>query len=232
MAVNEVSIQKYLDGIVAINSTLGRLDVLRLHIKAMYDDKMANAIIESIIKDLSNVCGVNYKTIELDIPTIKPLTNETKQIIEEKNANMGYVKKDEPIKIEIIEDNNVQYENKTKANNIPAGLKKLIQPLEKKQETQKLGVEFDEVSNKYTYSFNSSNTLGYSIYNDNDRSMIINFIKNGRTYKYNNVPRYIFDNLVNLDERGASAGAYLQQNIVKKWKNGQYKEITNDEFIG
>lgn len=232
MTVSEASIEKYLEGIVAINSTLGRLDVLKLHIKSTYNDIVANAIIESIIKDLSNVCGVNYKTIELDIPVMKPLTHETRQIIEEKNANMGYIKKDEPIKIEIIEDNNIKYENEIKSKNIPIGLKKLIQPLEKKQETQKLGVEFDEVSNKYTYSFNNSNTLGYSIYNNNDRSMIINFVKNGRTYKYNNVPRYIFDNLVNLDERGASAGAYLQQNIVKKWKNGQYKEITNDEFIG
>lgn len=39
-------------------------------------------------------------------------------------------------------------------------------------------------------------------------------------------------NLISIDESGASAGAYFQQNVAKKWNRGQYKEITNDEFIG
>ena len=68
---DEVTIEKYLNAIVTINSTLGRLGVLRLHLNSMYDDKMANAIIESIMKELANVSGVDYKSINIELPKRK-----------------------------------------------------------------------------------------------------------------------------------------------------------------
>ena len=86
---DEVTIEKYLNAIVTINSTLGRLDVLRLHLNSMYDDKMANAIIESIMKELANVSGVDYKSINIELPKGKPLDNETRAMVMEKNYNLS-----------------------------------------------------------------------------------------------------------------------------------------------
>ena len=42
----------------------------------------------------------------------------------------------------------------------------------------------------------------------------------------------LFDNLVNIDTVGESAGAYFQREVVKKPKNYPYTEITDSEFIG
>ena len=53
MQVEEnLSVEKYLKAIATMTNTIGKLDVLKLHLKGMYDDKMSVAIIESIIKDL------------------------------------------------------------------------------------------------------------------------------------------------------------------------------------
>ena len=71
MQVEEnLSVEKYLKAIATMTNTIGKLDVLKLHLKGMYDDKMSVAIIESIIKDLSGAVGIDYKMIDVNIPKI------------------------------------------------------------------------------------------------------------------------------------------------------------------
>lgn len=181
--VDEMSIEKYLQAITTINSTLGRLDVLKLHIKSTYDDKVADIILESIIKELSAVCGVNYKTIDLKIDkTIQPISNTTKQIILEKNKNIGYVAPaSQPMTIEIIEDNNHVYEEeKQKQNDINIAKATLQAETQKKQkkaisDVAPVGVQYDSNTCKYTYSFVNSNTLAYMIYEKLTKQLIVTF---------------------------------------------------------
>lgn len=246
---DEVTIEKYLNAIVTINSTLGRLDVLRLHLNSMYDDKMANAIIESIMKELANVSGVDYKSINIELPKRKPLDNETRAMVMEKNYNLSkynqtYPAPPSPCVVDIIEGNpadNINYmpiidntNNVDYANTIlqTQEIKKKVQKVkEQKQINKSLGIKIDNETQNMTYKFVNSNTLSYVIYNRKSKEMIITFVKNGRTYKYYNIPIYMFDNLVNLDENGASAGSYFQQHVVKN-KSIRYEEITDTMLIG
>lgn len=204
--VDEITIEKYLQGIVTINSTLGRLDVLRLKLT---DDKMSVAIIEAIMNDLSKVCGVNYKSIDFDLSQLNKTENKTEI-------------KREPIVVDIFEEKHNRKSQNTNVN-------KVYVAKEEKKEIENLGVRINDNGN-LIYNFQNSNTLSFMIYNKEKESLMMTFKQNGRSYEYYNVPIRFFDNLVNIDEKGSSAGAYFQQNIAKVWKN--YKEITNSMLIG
>lgn len=222
MAIEEVTIQKYVEGITTINSALGRLDVLRLHLS---DNKMALTIVNTIMDDLAKVCGVEYNKINY-IPTKEDL---------EKRKQREELQRPTPMKIEIVEEEKpqVKRENKNKLDLMQLANNVLKQ--EKKQENKKVenvGIQYDESTGNMVYKFVNSSTLDFCMFNKNTNDMIMAFKRNGRIYKYKNVKIYMFDNLVNLDEANGSAGGYFQQNIANKWTKGNYEEITDTMLIG
>lgn len=242
MAVDEISVEKYLQGIVTINSTLGRLDVLRLHL-TQNNDKVSVDVIETVMKDLAKVCGVDYKFIDVANVNIEKVvkTVSINKVEDERQYN-NYVdfsncNPKKPTVVEIIENNNHVYEDEIEKNNIAnatLNTEKVSRELKKRVEkkiNQSKGVEIDKTTGNLTYKFVNSNTLDFMTYNKNTKELIMCFLKNGRTYLYKNVPMYIFDNLHITDENGASAGSYFQQNVVKKWVKN-YKEITDTQLIG
>lgn len=247
MQVTEnLSVEKYLKAIAVMTNSIGKLDVLKLHLKSMYDDKMSVAIIENIIADLSQAVGIDYKMMQVELPKRKPLDNETKEVINEHNINMGYVQpKTSPVVCEIVEDNTTKEyaeQNKSANNNIKktdngfAKYMDLTNHILQKRNEKKLqnkGIEIDETTGNMTYKFVNSSTLEFMIYNKANKELTMTFKRNGRIYLYKQVPVFMFQNLVQIDEIGTSSvGSYFQQNIAKQPKKYPYKEITDEEFVG
>lgn len=255
MQVQEnLSVEKYLKAIVVMTNSVGKLDVLKLHLKSMYDDKMSIAIIESVISDLAQVAGVDYKMMQVELPKRKPLSEETRQVINEHNINMGYTAPVKPAVIEVVEAENApEFEeeietkkeikkpvvNINKTKRIDNGFAKYMNLsnsiLKKRAEkkAQNKGIEIDESTGNMTYQFVNSSTLEFMIYNKEKKELTMTFKRNGRIYLYKQVPVFMFQNLVQIDENGkTSVGSYFQQNIAKQPKKYPYKEITNEEFVG
>ena len=226
MNENELSVTKYLEAITVMSNSIGKLDSLRVHLKEN-NDNMSMLVLEDIIKNLSKAIGNDYKMINIDNVTIAPKTAKTVDI----NAPKVHV-------AEIIEDDtigensyiNMQVANNKRYNKTNTDFANLMKKSEDIIGKPKAKIEID--TNNETYTFINSNTLDYAIYTPKSKEMIIQFKKNGRIYKYKNMPRFLFDNLVNIDTIGESAGAYFQREVVKKLKNYPYTEITNSEFIG
>lgn len=255
MALTEVSIDKYLNSITKIETNIGKLDSLRVILKSSYNDINSIIILENVIEDLTNIIGVKYNMIDLSL--MKFNNKEYTKLLEEKSEianNLEFAKNEnESLRQQIAELKNsiniLQIQRDTqsiaeqKEQNILKNIS--IEDIQEEAKTQKpqkkakkenvvtgnIGAELDCNTNSYVYTFVNSNTLSFASYNDNEKSMIIEFTKNGRIYKYLNMPKYHFDNLVALDMANQSAGKYFQSDIVKEWKKGQYKEITNEEFI-
>lgn len=246
MQVEEnLSVEKYLKAIATMTNTIGKLDVLKLHLKGMYDDKMSVAIIESIIKDLSGAVGIDYKMIDVNIPKIKPVDAETREVMNEKNLNMGFTTiapEHEPIICEVV---NQKADNQEVVYGNDNGFakymdlanktlnKKFAKPVKKevKKINQSKGIEID-TTGKMTYQFVNSSHLAVMTYDRAENELTMTF-KTGRTYLYKNIPMFLFDNVAKIDESGtASAGGYFNQNVVKNPKRYPYKEITETEFIG
>lgn len=242
MTVEEnLSVEKYLKAIATMTNTIGKLDVLKLHLKGMYDDKMSVAIIESIIKDLSGAVGIDYKMIDVNIPKIKPVDAETREVMNEKNLNMGFAKitpEHEPIICEVVnqktDNQEIVYGNDNGfakymdlANKTLS--KKFAKPVKKINQSK--GIELD-TNGKMTYQFVNSSHLAVMTYDRSNNELTMTF-KTGRTYLYKNIPMFLFDNVAKIDESGtASAGGYFNQNVVKNPKKYPYTEITDAEFIG
>ena len=226
MNENELSVTKYLEAITVMSNSIGKLDSLRVHLKEN-NDNMSMLVLEDIIKNLSKAIGNDYKMINIDNVTIAPKTAKTVDI----NAPKVHV-------AEIIEDDtigensyiNMQVTNNKRYNKTNTDFANFMKKSEDIIGKQKAKIEID--TNNETYTFVNSNTLDYAIYTPKSKEMIIQFKKNGRIYKYKNMPRFLFDNLVNIDTIGESAGAYFQTEVVKKPKNYPYTEITDSEFIG
>ena len=226
MNENELSVTKYLEAITVMSNSIGKLDSLRVHLKEN-NDNMSMLVLEDIIKNLSKAIGNDYKMINIDNVTIAPKTAKTVDI----NAPKVHV-------AEIIEDDtigensyiNMQVANNKRYNKTNTDFANFMKKSEDIIGKQKAKIEID--TNNETYTFVNSNTLDYAIYTPKNKEMIIQFKKNGRIYKYKNMPRFLFDNLVNIDTIGESAGAYFQREVVKKPKNYPYTEITDSEFIG
>ena len=226
MNENELSVTKYLEAITVMSNSIGKLDSLRVHLKEN-NDNMSMLVLEDIIKNLSKAIGNDYKMINIDNVTITPKTAKTVDI----NAPKVHV-------AEIIEDDtigensyiNMQVTNNKRYNKTNTDFANFMKKSEDIIGKQKAKIEID--TNNETYTFVNSNTLDYAIYTPKSKEMIIQFKKNGRIYKYKNMPRFLFDNLVNIDTIGESAGAYFQREVVKKTKNYPYTEITDSEFIG
>lgn len=250
MQVEEnLSVEKYLKAIAVMTNSVGKLDVLKLHLQGMYGDKMAVAILESVIKELSNAVGMDYNMISIDLPKIKPLDAETREIINEKNMNIGYgnvTPEIEPITCEIVtgKENNMSYSgngfakymdmaNKTLSEKFAKkSVKKVMPKTETKIINQSKGIEIDEKTGRMTYQFVNSSHLAVMTYDRFTKELTMTF-KTGRTYLYQNIPMFLFDNVSKIDESGtASAGGYFNQNVVKKPKQYPYQEITDTEFIG
>lgn len=248
MQVDEnLSVEKYLKAIAVMTNSVGKLDVLKLHLKSMYDDKMSVAIIENVISDLSNAVGMDYKMMQVELPKRKPLDAETKEVINEHNINMGYAqpKVNAPIVCEVIEDENaIEYMEEKPANKKTVkkndnGFAKYMHLTNKILQKNKLvktsnkGIEIDEATGNMTYKFVNSSTLEFMIYNKTNKELTMTFKRNGRTYLYKQVPVFMFQNLVQIDEIGkSSVGSYFQQNIAKQPQKYPYKEITDEEFVG
>lgn len=231
MNENELSVTKYLEAITVMSNSIGKLDSLRVHLKEN-NDAMSILVLEDIIKNLSKAIGNDYKMINIDGVAIAPKTAKT--ITPDINAPKVHV-------AEIIQDDTIgekSYINFDVTNNKDKKYNKtnkdfaeLMQQSETILNSKKPKVDIDKTLNE-TYTFTNSNTLDYAIYNSKNKELIMQFKKNGRIYKYKNMPRFLFDNLVNIDSIGESAGAYFQREVVKKPKNYPYIEITDSEFIG
>lgn len=231
-----LSTEKYLKAIAVMTNSVGKLDVLKLHLKSMYNDTMSITILESVISDLSKAVGMEYRPLDVEkIPTMK-------------TPNLVEVPKVEPLKIVVTEDKNAEdvvYSQdcgfakymsmadkilqekfaKKKKNNIPKAKKEV--------KKESVGIEVDNNTGNMTYNFTNSSSLLFMIYNKDKKELIMTFAKNGRTYLYKNVPVCIFQNLVQIDEsKQFSVGSYFQQNIAKQSKLYPYKELTDTEFIG
>lgn len=251
MQVDEnLSVEKYLKAIAVMVNVVGKLDVLKLHLKSMYDDKMSIVILETVIKELSDAVGMEYKMLNtVDIPKRKPLDAETKEVINEHNVNMGYAKTIPPVtplvcevveksdisENEVLSDNGfskyMDLANKTLSEKFARKSKKTAQKSKEVVNTSK-GIEFDEKTQKMTYQFVNSSHLALMVYDRVNKELTMTF-KTGRTYLYKNIPMFLFDNVASIDESGtASAGGYFNQNVVKKPKQYPYTEITETEFIG
>lgn len=64
----------------------------------------------------------------------------------------------------------------------------------------------------------SSSQISYIGYEDDDMSLIVVFT-NGSTYRYDNVPREVFDDL----KSASSVGKYFNANIKNSYSNSKIK---------
>lgn len=225
MTISEVSIQKYLDGIVSINSTLGRLDVLRIHLKENGDMHSIH-VIDAIIRELSNVCGVTYRSINID--SVQKVAPKPLLLLGEnmKNAESDFkaVKNENRYKYMSEDKDGSKNGTFSQEQKKPCDIAQAVLKAESVQKNNNDNITY--------YDFKNSNTLNYMKYDKISKDLIIQFKQNLRTYKYKKVPKYMIDNLYLIDERNASAGSYLQQNVIKKWKKSMYEEITDTTLIG
>lgn len=233
-----LNVEKYLKAIAVMTNSVGKLDVLKLHLKSMYNDTMSITILESVIHDLSKAVGMDYKSLDVEtIPTMKqPIETPAPKV-----EPLKVVVTEDKIEDDIIEYGDVKYSkdcgfakymnmaNKTLQEKFSKKTKKV----KKVEENKNNGIEYDEATGNRTYKFTNSSTLSFMIYNEDKQELIMTFLRNGRTYMYNNIPMPIFQNLVQIDEsKQFSVGSYFQQNVVKKEKLYPYKELTDTEFIG
>lgn len=243
----QLSVEKYLKAIATMTNSVGKLDVLRCHLKTQ-NDVMSVAIIESIIKDLSKCAGVEYNLTDfsgVQIPEVKPV---------EYKYNLTAPEPPKPLRVEIVENNEKKANNyiddvqnndiviNNKNNDFAKYMAEAEQTIKqtfkpKNNKVVKLvnpskGLEVDNVTGKIIYNFVNSNTLAFMIYDKAKKELMMTFKRNGRAYIYKYVPMFIIDNLAQLDETGASAGGYFQQNVVKHPEKYPYTEITDAQYIG
>lgn len=224
MNENELSVTKYLEAITVMSNSIGKLDSLRVHLKEN-NDNMSILVLEDIIRNLSKTIGNEYKMIDIDSIKKTVISN-----VDAPKAHVAEIAQDDAIGENNYVDFMANRQDK-KYQNVNKNFADLMQQSENITRSKKSKVEVDRTLNE-TYTFINSNTLDYVIYNPSNRNMIMQFKKNGRIYKYRNIPRFLFDNLVNIDQAGESSGAYFQREVVKKAKLYPYIEITDSEFIG
>lgn len=235
----QLSVEKYLKAIAVMTNSVGKLDVLKLHLKSMYNDTMSITILESVIHDLSKVAGMEYKPF--DVATI-PIASQKIETAP-KAEPLKIVVADNKAEDNIIEYGDVKYSQdcgfakymNMASQTLQEKFKKKTKKVKKVEvvENKNNDIEFDESTGNRTYQFVNSSTLSFMIYNEDKKELIMTFKRNGRTYLYNNVPISIFQNLVQIDEsKQFSVGSYFQQSIVKKSELYPYKELTDTEFIG
>lgn len=230
-----LSTEKYLNAITIMSQVQGKLDGMRLNLYNR-DDVMSLVLIESAIKDLSKAIGNDYKMI--DIEELTRMKDLKKNRITTDSSYISDVPKympRKPIVTEIIEDDNINYNSsKIDLNKYRKQETEFAQSIDFAEKTlakREIGrLEIDAKKEKLMYTFSNSHTLSWVMYDKKKKELIVEFMKNQRIYKYNNIEAYIFQNMVQIDEAKESANSYFQREVCKQPKIYPYKEITK-EFV-
>ena len=94
--ITQETIDKFVLGLEKISQTLGRLDVLRLHLK---NDEMALIVLNAIIDDLSAFQGIDYKKL-----LIEAKENQEQKIFRTISSNIEPIKEKEETEAEAEEE--------------------------------------------------------------------------------------------------------------------------------
>lgn len=230
---SNLSVEKYLNAITIMSQVQGKLDGMRLNLYNR-DDMMSLVLIESAIKDLSKAIGNDYQMIDIEELIRMEELKKNKSI--QTSSYISDIPKytpRKPIITEIIEDDNINYNSSkidlNKYRKQESEFAQSIDFVEKtlaKRETGRL--EIDAKKEKLMYTFSNSHTLSWMMYDKKKKELIVEFMKNMRIYKYNNIGAYIFQNMVQIDEAKESANSYFQREVCKQPKMYPYKEITQE----
>lgn len=232
--LNGLSVEKYMNAIMIMSQVQGKLDGMRLNLYNR-NDMMSLVLIESAIKDLSKAIGNDYRMIDVEeLIRMEELKKNRAVTTSSYISDIPSYTTKKPIITEIIEDENANYNPSKDLNQYRKYNKEFAQSIDfaektlAKNETGRL--EIDERKEKLMYTFFNSHTLSWMMYDKKKKELIVEFSKNQRIYKYNNIGAYIFQNMVQIDEAKESANSYFQREVCKQPKIYPYKEITN-EFV-
>lgn len=231
--LNGLSVEKYMNAITIMSQVQGKLDGMRLNLYNR-DDMMSLVLIESAIKDLSKAIGNDYKMIDIEeLTRMEDLKKNRNVLTSSYISDTPKYTPRKPIITEIIEDENVNYKPSIDLNQYKKRNAEFAQSVDFAEKTlakKEVGrLEIDEKKEKLMYTFSNSHTLLWMMYDKKKKELIVEFSKNLRIYKYNNIGAYIFQNMVQIDEAKESANSYFQREVCKQPKIYPYKEIT-DEF--
>lgn len=232
--LNGLSVEKYLNAITIMSQVQGKLDGMRLNLYNR-DDMMSLVLIESAIKDLSKAIGNDYKMIDIEeLIKVEQLKKNRGVSTSSYISDVPSYTPKKPIIAEIVEDDNINYKPSMDLNKYRKQETEFSQSInfaEKTLSKKESGrLEIDERKEKLMYTFANSHTLSWMMYDKKKKELIVEFSKNQRIYKYNNIGAYIFQNMVQIDEAKESANSYFQREVCKQPKIYPYKEITA-EFI-
>lgn len=202
--MQENDIDKYLKGLITMNAIMGRIDVLRIYLNDTYNDSIANSTLSSIIRDLSEYVGLDYKNIEYMQNTKRNNCLNGLGVVKPKQ-----LEKDEARKLET-----------------ERAIEQLKQAEGEKQysEQKYYNAEYDVKTNTHSIKFSNSTMAQWCAYNKNAHYLDICY-NNGSIYRYYNTPMYHFDNLVSCEQNEQSVGGYINREI--KTKNYKYENITD-----
>lgn len=230
---NNLNVEKYLKAITIMSQVQGKLDGMRLNLYNR-DDMMSLVLIESAIKDLSKAIGNDYQMIDIEelIRTEELKKNKPIQTSSYISDIPKYTPR-KPIVTEIIEDDNINYNSsKIDLNKYRKQESEFAQSIDFAEKTlakrESGRLEIDTKKEKLMYTFSNSHTLSWMMYDKKKKELIVEFMKNQRIYKYNNIGTYIFQNMVQIDEAKESANSYFQREVCKQPKIYPYKEITQE----
>lgn len=230
---NNLSVEKYLKAITIMSQVQGKLDGMRLNLYNR-DDMMSLVLIESAIKDLSKAIGNDYQMIDIEELVRMEELKKNKSI--QTSSYISDIPKytpRKPIVTEIIEDDNIDYNSsKIDLNKYRKQESEFAQSIDFAEKTlakKEIGrLEIDAKKEKLMYTFSNSHTLSWMMYDKKKKELIVEFMKNQRIYRYNNIGAYIFQNMVQIDEAKESANSYFQREVCKQPKLYPYKEITQE----
>ena len=230
---NGLSVEKYMNAITIMSQVQGKLDGMRLNLYNR-DDMMSLVLIESAIKDLSKAIGNDYKMIDVEelIRMEELKKNKTIPTSSYISDTPKYTPR-KPIITEIIEDDNINYGSSridlNKYRKQESEFAQSVDFAEKTLAKREIGrLEINAEKNKLMYTFSNSHTLSWMMYDKKKKELIVEFTKNQRIYKYNNIGAYIFQNIIQIDEAKESANSYFQREVCKQPKIYPYKEITQE----